>query len=76
MSTIECFVKGERLVFGIPLIDTIPFESHSVGLPLISLLPPQIAYAYARLFKHSKMKDVNLPIICSRWYRVEEFQLL
>ena len=53
-----------------------PFESHSVGLPLISLLPPQIAYAYARLVQTSQDEGCELPIICSRWYRVEEFQLL
>ncbi len=37
-----------------------PFESHSIGLPFISLLPPQVAYAYARVFK-KKMGTVSFP---------------
>jgi hypothetical protein len=56
-----------------------PFESHSVGLPLISLLPPQIAYAYARLFKHSKMKDVNFPLFVragTGWRNSSYYELL
>lgn len=39
-----------------------PIESHSIGLPFISLLPPPIAYAYARLFKREKMRDVGFPL--------------
>ena len=35
-----------------------PIEMHSIGLPFVSLLPPQIAYIYARLFyKHYRKID-------------------
>lgn len=39
-----------------------PMESHSIGLPFISLLPPPLAYAYARLFKRHKMRSVGFPL--------------
>jgi ubiquinone/menaquinone biosynthesis C-methylase UbiE len=55
-----------------------PFESHSVGLPLISLLPPQIAYAYARLCK-AKMKDVSFPLFVragTGWRNSSYYELL
>jgi 2-polyprenyl-3-methyl-5-hydroxy-6-metoxy-1,4-benzoquinol methylase len=55
-----------------------PFEAHSVGLPFISLLPPQIAYAYARVFK-SKMKDVSFPLFVragTGWRNSSYYELL
>ncbi len=55
-----------------------PFESHSVGLPWISLLPPQIAYAYARLFK-AKMKEVSFPLFVragTGWRNSSYYELL
>lgn len=55
-----------------------PFESHSIGLPLISLLPPQIAYAYARLLK-TKMKDVSFPLFVragTGWRNSSYYELL
>ncbi len=55
-----------------------PFESHSVGLPLISLLPPQIAYAYARLCK-AKMKEVSFPLFVragTGWRNSSYYELL
>jgi len=36
-----------------------PFESHSHGLPFIQLLPAQVAYSYARVFKQEKNKNVE-----------------
>jgi 2-polyprenyl-3-methyl-5-hydroxy-6-metoxy-1,4-benzoquinol methylase len=56
-----------------------PFESHSVGLPLISLLPPQIAYAYARLCKGAKMKEVSFPLFVragTGWRNSSYYELL
>jgi 2-polyprenyl-3-methyl-5-hydroxy-6-metoxy-1,4-benzoquinol methylase len=55
-----------------------PFESHSVGLPFVSLLPPQIAYAYARLFK-AKMQDVSFPLFVragTGWRNSSYYELL
>jgi ubiquinone/menaquinone biosynthesis C-methylase UbiE len=55
-----------------------PLESHSVGLPLISLLPPQIAYAYARVLK-TKMKDVSFPLFVragTGWRNSSYYELL
>ena len=54
------------------------FESHSIGLPLISLLPPQIAYAYARLLK-TKMEDVSFPLFVragTGWRNSSYYELL
>jgi ubiquinone/menaquinone biosynthesis C-methylase UbiE len=56
-----------------------PFESHSIGLPFISLLPPQIAYAYARLCKRTKMKDVSFPLFVragTGWRNSSYYELL
>lgn len=56
-----------------------PFESHSIGLPFISLLPPQIAYAYARLCKRAKMKDVSFPLFVragTGWRNSSYYELL
>lgn len=55
-----------------------PFESHSVGLPFISLLPPHIAYAYARIFKR-KMKEVSFPLFVragTGWRNSSYYELL
>jgi ubiquinone/menaquinone biosynthesis C-methylase UbiE len=55
-----------------------PFESHSIGLPLISLLPPQLAYAYARLAK-AKMKEVSFPLFVragTGWRNSSYYELL
>lgn len=35
-----------------------PFESHSIGLPLVSLLPPQMAYIYSKIFK-KKIREIS-----------------
>jgi SAM-dependent methyltransferase len=55
-----------------------PFESHSIGLPFVSLLPPQIAYAYARLCR-AKMKDVSFPLFVragTGWRNSSYYELL
>jgi SAM-dependent methyltransferase len=46
----------------IAILDTpnrlFPFETHSVGLPLVQWLPPRWAYGYARLGRPAKFRDV------------------
>jgi len=37
-----------------------PFERHSIGLPLVSLLPPQIAYIYSKIFKKN-IRKISFP---------------
>jgi 2-polyprenyl-3-methyl-5-hydroxy-6-metoxy-1,4-benzoquinol methylase len=56
-----------------------PLESHSVGLPFISHLPPQVAYAYARLFKRSKMRSISFPLFVrpgTGWRNSSYYELL
>ena len=46
----------------IAILDTpnrfFPFETHSIGLPLVQWLPPSIAYRYARLGRRKRFRDV------------------
>jgi len=46
----------------IAIVDTpnrwFPLETHSVGLPVVQWLPPQLAWRYARLGRPAKFKDV------------------
>jgi 2-polyprenyl-3-methyl-5-hydroxy-6-metoxy-1,4-benzoquinol methylase len=37
-----------------------PYESHSIGLPFLQILPPQIAYIYSKLFR-KKARKVGFP---------------
>ena len=47
----------------IAILDTpnrlFPFETHSIGLPLVQWLPPRLAYAYARLARPGKFRPVS-----------------
>src|SRR5262245_45982525 len=47
----------------IAILDTpnrlFPFETHSVGLPLIQWLPPRAAFAYAKLGRPGRMRGVS-----------------
>ena len=36
-----------------------PIERHSIGLPFVSRMPPEIAYIYTRLLLRKKFKDVS-----------------
>ena len=37
-----------------------PFETHSIGLPLVQWLPPGLAYRYARLCRPRRFRDVSI----------------
>jgi ubiquinone/menaquinone biosynthesis C-methylase UbiE len=55
-----------------------PYEGHSVGLPFIEIIPPQIAYIYARLFR-GKMRKVSFPEFVragSGWRNSSYYELL
>lgn len=38
-----------------------PIETHSVGLPLVQWLPPELAFVYAKAARPRKFRDVTLP---------------
>jgi SAM-dependent methyltransferase len=46
----------------IAILDTpnrlFPFETHSIGLPLVQWLPPALAWRYARLFRSAKFGEI------------------
>ena len=49
----------------IAILDTpnrwFPFETHSIGLPLVQWFPPRLAHRYARLFRR-KIRDVSYEV--------------
>ncbi len=56
-----------------------PYEAHSIGLPFLHVLPPQIAYMYARLCRRKKMKDVSFPLFVragTGWRNSSYYELL